>query len=100
MKNWVILFLLLLAAGVALGLARDLFSREIAVHKGIVVAADPGGQDFKWPGQRAPRYKVRLASGEIVDVATTDAQRVPAGGDIDVVELAMPWGQIWYKDRY
>ena len=99
MKIGLALFMLVLLAGIALGLGRDLYSSERGVVKGVVVDADPGGTGFKSQSAKPSRFKVRLPGGAIVDVATTNAHSVPNGGDIEVTELVTPWGQVWYKQR-
>lgn len=99
MKPWVALFLVLLAAGVAWGLARDLFSRQRGTLAGTVVSFDPGNAIPKWLPAAPPRYKVRLPDGRLVDVATKDARGVPAGGGISITEWVTPWGQVWYRQR-
>ncbi len=97
MKTWVILFLLLLLMGVAFGLGRDLYSREVQVVRGTVVSYTPGSQPHKWPTATPPSYTVKLDDGRVVTVATADATGAPAGSPINVVELAAPWGQAWFK---
>lgn len=99
MKAGVSLFLVLLLAGVAIGLARDLYSRERGTLQGVVVGADPGGTEYKSAITRTPRYKVRLADDRVVDVATRDARKFPVGSAIVICELVTPWGQVWYKTR-
>ncbi len=99
MKTWVVLFLLVLALGVAWGLARDLFSRERGSLTGVVTDADLGRASPKWLPATPPRYKVRLADGRLVDVATTNAQSIAVGGEIAVTEWVTPWGQVWYTQR-
>jgi hypothetical protein len=99
MKIGLALFMLVLLAGIAFGLGRDFYSTERGVVKGVVVSADAGGTEFKSQSARPPRFKVRLADGAVVDVATTNAKSVPNGGEIDVTELVTPWGQVWYKQH-
>jgi hypothetical protein len=69
MKTWVVLFLLLLLAGIAWGLARDIFSRERRALSGTVVAIDLGSAVPKWLTPTPPRLKVRLQDGTLIDVA-------------------------------
>jgi hypothetical protein len=101
MKTWIVLFLLVLALGVAWGLARDLLSRErgTLIGIGVVTSAETGMTSPKWLPMTPPRYKVRLADGRLVDVATTNVQSVPAGGQITITEWVTPWGQVWYTQR-
>lgn len=99
MKTWVVLFLALLAAGIAWGLARDLLSRENGQLSGTVVSFDPGRAVPKWFPPTPPRYKVRLPDGRIVDVATRNPQGLPAGSGISITEWMTPWGQVWYTQR-
>ena len=91
------LFLALLAVGVMFGVARDLYSRERAVLKGVVTEADAGGAASKAQPLRSPTMKVRLEDSSIVDVAVTQISGISIGQSVDVVELVMPWGQVWYK---
>lgn len=99
MKTWIILFLVLLAAGVALGLARDLFSQQKRVLTGTVIGVDLGNSQPKWFPATPPRYTVRLSDGAIVDVATRNPHSVPVGGHIPITEWMTPWGQVWYTQR-
>jgi hypothetical protein len=96
MKTWVALFLILLAAGICWGLARDLLSRQRATLSGTVVSFAPGNAIPKWLSATPPRYKVRLPDGRLVDVATQDRRGLPVGGRISVTEWVTPWGQVWY----
>jgi hypothetical protein len=91
------LFLALLAAGIALGVARDLYSRERAHLTGDVIEVIPGGHGYKSYAVRTPMLKVRLADGRTVDVAITEPQRFKAGATVELSEMVMPWGQVWYK---
>jgi hypothetical protein len=62
MKSWTVLFLLLLVAAIAWGLARDLFSRQQDTLTGIVASIDAGAKPKRYaPSQ--PRYRVHLADG-------------------------------------
>ena len=99
MKIWIVLFLVLLAAGVAWGLARDLLSRETAVLTGTVVGLDPGNALPKWFPPTPPRYKARLPDGRIVDVATQNPLNRVIGANISLTEWMTPWGQVWYTQR-
>lgn len=90
-------FITLLAIGVVFGLARDLYSTERAVLKGSVAAIDAGGQAFKSPLIRAPSLKVRLEDGRTVEASATQVTGIQIGQTIEVLEMAMPWGQLWYK---
>jgi hypothetical protein len=99
MKTWAIIFLALLAVGVAWGLARDLFSRQRGTSIGVVTTADPGHAVPKWFPSTPPRYTVRLSDGRIVDVAAKIPLGVPVGGNIAITEWVTPWGQVWYTQR-
>ena len=99
MKTWVVLFLFVLALGVAWGLARDLFSREQGTLNGVVTDFDAGRALPKWLPATPPRYKVRLADGRLVAVATTSAQSISVGSEISITEWVTPWGQVWYTQR-
>lgn len=99
MKPWLIPFVLLLACGLVWGLARDLLSKERGRLDGVVTAVDPGNPLPKWLPATPPRFKVRLADGQIVDVATKDPASVAVGGKIAVTEWVTPWGQVWYTQR-
>ncbi|MFT3733129.1 MAG: hypothetical protein QM780_17210 [Hyphomicrobium sp.] len=99
MKTWVVLFLVLLAAGVAWGLARDLLSRKTAELTGTVVGVDRGNPAPKWFPATPPRYKVRLPNASLVDVAAKNPVSVPVGGSISITEWMTPWGQVWYTQR-
>lgn len=99
MKTWVILFLLLLATGIAWGIARDLFSRERGTIVGIVTAVDHGRPLPKWYPPTPPHYTARLPDGRVVQVAAKIPLILPLGAPINVTELMTPWGQIWYRQR-
>jgi hypothetical protein len=99
MKIWVVLFLVLLAAGVAWGLARDLFSRQKAVLTGTVVAIDLGNPVPKSSPAAPARFKARLPDGRVVDVATRNPQSATVGSTISITEWMTPWGQVWYTQR-
>jgi hypothetical protein len=97
-KVWMIgLFLALLAVGVMFGIARDLYSRERAVVKGTIVEIDAGGAASKAQPLRGPLVKVKLADGNIVDVAVTGTSGLNINQSVNVSEMIMPWGQVWYK---
>jgi hypothetical protein len=91
------LFLLMLAVGVMFGIARDLYSRERGIVKGTVAEIDAGGAASKAQPLRGPCVKVKLADGSIVDVAVTGTSGLKANQTVEVVEMVMPWGQVWYK---
>ena len=91
------LFLAGLAIAAAFGVARDLYSSERTVLKGTVVSADAGGQAYKSSLSRAPNLKVRLEDGQTVDVPVTQTTGFAAGTAINVTEMVMPWGQVWYR---
>lgn len=98
MKSWIVLFLLLLVAGAMFGLGRDLYSHEVRVVKGTVVAYDPAVRDLKSGVILAtPMYRIKLENGEEIDAATTDAKALAAGSAVNVVEMSAPWGHLWYK---
>lgn len=97
MKNWVILFLLVLLVLVGFGLGRDLYSHEVQVVRGTVVSYTPGKLPYKWPTFTAPSYTVKLDDGRVVQVETGDATGAPAGSPMNVVELSAPWGHAWFK---
>jgi hypothetical protein len=99
MKTWVVIFLSLLAAGVAWGIARDLFSRQRGTMVGVVTAVDLGNAIPKWVPAAPPRYTVRLPDGRMIDAATKTPRSVPVGGDITITEWVTPWGQVWYTQR-
>ncbi|MBS0252377.1 MAG: hypothetical protein JSR78_15070 [Proteobacteria bacterium] len=99
MKTWVALFLLLLAAGIAWGLARDLLSHQKRVLTGTVVAIDLGNPVLKSLPPTPPRFKVRLPDGSLVDVATKKPHSVAVGASITLTEWMTPWGQVWYTQR-
>lgn len=92
-----IAFICVLLAGLAAGLARDLYSAERAVLKGVIVAVDAGGQAYKSPILRAPSLKVRLEDGRMVEASATQVTGIQIGQTVEVLEMAMPWGQLWYK---
>jgi hypothetical protein len=100
MKPWLLLFVLLLAAGLASGLGRDLFSTERSTLKGVVQSFEAGTALPKWLPATPPRYKVLLLDGQIVNVATTSGAPVPIGSEIDITEWVTPWGQVWYTQRH
>jgi hypothetical protein len=91
------LFLALLAVGVMFGVARDVYSRERAVVKGVITETNPGGAASKAQPLRGPGMKVRLESGTVVDVAVTSTSGFTGGQTVSVSEMVMPWGQVWYK---
>jgi hypothetical protein len=100
MKPWLLLFLFLLAAGIAWGLGRDILSTERSTLKGVVQGFEAGTALPKWLPATPPRYKVLLLDGQIVDVATTSGASVPIGSEIDITEWVTPWGQVWYTQRH
>lgn len=81
------------------GLARDLYSTERGVVKGKVVEVVATSATVKSPPASPPHLKVQIAGGATVNVATTDTSGLAAGAEIDVTEMVMPWGQVWYKRR-
>lgn len=91
------LFLALLAVGVMFGIARDLYSRERGIVKGTVVDIAAGGAASKAQPLRGPCVKVKLADGNIVDVAVTGTSGLNVNQTVNVSEMVMPWGQVWYK---
>ena len=91
------LFLGLLLAGVAMGIARDLYSLKRGETSGEVVEVIASSQDYKSPAISTPFLKARLADGRTVDIAITNPQRFKAGDTVSLVEMVMPWGQVWYK---
>jgi hypothetical protein len=91
------LFLVLLVIGAMFGVARDLYSRERAIVKGTIVEVDTGGAANKALPLRSPSLKVKLAGGGIIDVAVTGTDGMSAEQSVDVAEMVMPWGQVWYK---
>jgi hypothetical protein len=99
MKTWVVLFLALLAVGLAWGVTRDLFSQEKAVLSGKVVRVDLGTPMPKWLPATPPKYKAHLADGRIVDVATKNPHDLPIESDIVITKWMTPWGQVWYTQR-
>ncbi|WP_045837394.1 hypothetical protein [Hyphomicrobium sp. 99] len=99
MKTWVVLFLLLLAVGIAWGVARDLFSRPRGTIVGVVTAVDRGNALPKWYPPTSPRYTARLADGRLVTVAAKIPLNFPVGAAITLTELVTPWGQVWYRQR-
>jgi hypothetical protein len=99
MKTWIILFLALLAAGIAWGITRDLFSRQRGTMVGIVTAVDLGNAIPKWLPATPPRYTVRLPDGRLIDVATMTPRNIPVGSSIAITEWVTPWGQVWYTQR-
>lgn len=91
------LFLLLLAAAAAFGVARDLYSSEQRTLAGEIVEIKPIRQDFKATLIQPPRLKVKLEDGQTVDVATASIDGLATGAPITISEMATPWGQIWYR---
>ncbi len=92
-------FLLLILAGLFFGLARDLYSTERGVVRGAIVEVAPSRAHNKQPGVEPPKLTVRLADGAVVSVATQLTDGLAAGQEIDITEMVMPWGQVWYKRR-
>lgn len=90
------LFLGLLLVGIAFGVARDLYSTQRAALSGEVIEVNAGGRDYKSPSMRSPSLKVRLTDGRVVDVSTTTTAGIRAGQTVSVLEMVMPWGQLWY----
>ncbi len=99
MKIWVVLFLLLLAVGIAFGVARDVLSRPQGTVLGIVTAIDLGHALPKSFPPTTPGYTVRLPDGQLVRVAAKIPLSLPVGASITLTELMTPWGQIWYRQR-
>lgn len=91
-------FVLLLLAGVAAGLVRDLASRERAVRDGTVTSVVLAGNDYKTPAPRLTRIDVRLDDGRAVSVSSgnTTLRNLDTGGRVRVAERVTPWGQTWY----
>ena len=94
---WLGLFILVLAVGVAFGVARDFYSRERGIVRGTVVETDTGSTSPKSPGLTPTKILAKLANGSVVDVATKSAKAFAPGSEIDIVELVTPWGLVWYK---
>ena len=94
---WLAFFITALAIGVAFGVARDLYSRERGVIKGIVVGTETGSTSPKSPGLTPTQIKAKLANGSIVDVATKETRTIANGAEIEIRELVTPWGLVWYK---
>lgn len=92
-----IAFICVLLAGLAAGLARDLYSAERAVVGGEIVEVNAGGQDYKSPAVRTANLKVRLTDGRTVTTSITEPQRFRPGATVALAEMVMPWGQVWYK---
>jgi hypothetical protein len=90
-------FLTLLAAGLALGIGRDFYSRESAELSGEVLEVIRGDEDYKSHGVRTPRLQVRLADGRTIYVAITEPERFKAGDSVPLSQMAAPWGAVWYK---
>jgi hypothetical protein len=82
--------------GLAAGLGRDLLSRERARLDGTVVAATPGGTDFKAPTARADRIDVALGDGRRVALSGGSVAGPVPGTAVRVSERVTPWGQVWY----
>jgi hypothetical protein len=99
MKPWIVLFLLVLLAGLIWGLVHDFLSKEQATLKGIVTEIDFGRAPPKSFPANPPHLKVRLADGSLVTVATKNPGKVPVGSEIIVTEWVTPWGQLWYTQR-
>jgi hypothetical protein len=78
-------------------MSRDLSSRGPpgGILNGTVIKF---GVEIPLPKIVPPRYKVRLAGGQITDVAAR-LQRVGVGDEITVTEWMTPWGQVWYTQR-
>ena len=94
---WLGLFIVVIAIGVAFGVARDLYSRDRGVVRGIVVDTDTGSTSPKSPGLTPTRIRAKLASGDIVDVVTSATRAYAPGSEIDIIERVTPWGLVWYK---
>jgi len=99
MKTWVVLFLLLLAVGIAFGIARDVASRARGTVVGVVTAINLGHALPKSFPPTAPGYTVRLPDGREVRVAAKTPLNIPVGASITLTEMMTPWGQIWYRQR-
>ncbi len=93
----IVLFLALLTVAVMFGVARDIYSRERSVIKGTVTQTNPGGAANKALPLRSPAIQVRLETGAVIDVAVTQTSGFAAGQSVNVSEMVMPWGQVWYK---
>lgn len=90
-------FAALVALGVAFGMARDLYSTERGILSGEVARIDMVGQAYKSPTLKAPALVVKLDDGRRVEVAARSGAAIAIGQRVSVVEMAMPWGQLWYK---
>jgi hypothetical protein len=91
------LFLALLAVGAVFGLARDLYSRQRATLSGVVVNVEDMRQTVKSATMNTPSIKARLDDGTLINVAAKQTRGIKNGDTIDVTEMVMPWGQVWYK---
>ena len=63
----------------------------------VVTETDPVVAQSKAQSLRSPSIKIKLDSGSIVEVAVTQTNGIAIGQTVNVVEMVMPWGQIWYK---
>jgi hypothetical protein len=98
-KVALVLFLLVLAIGIAFGVAHDLYSTEQGVVTATVVEARGLINRNKPSETIPPKLTVRLADGSVVSVATTGVEGLKEGAQVEVTEMVMPWGQVWYKRR-
>lgn len=94
---WLGLFIVVLAIGVAFGVARDFYSQDRGVVKGVVVDSETGSTSPKSPGLTPTKIRARLAGGAVIDVATRETRAYTPGTEIDILERVTPWGLVWYK---
>lgn len=96
MKLLIVAFLLLLVAGIAFGVGRDLYSTHVAMHDATVIRAVNSGQKHKSPTTEVAHLIVLLADGREVRADATSPLPT-AGSSVRIEELAMPWGQVWFR---
>ncbi|PPC98774.1 MAG: hypothetical protein CTY31_12165 [Hyphomicrobium sp.] len=96
-KLAVLLFLILLIAGVAYGLMHDFGSRPRGIVRAIIVQADSAKYPYKAPSPTPLKLTAQLVDGTHVLVRTSHSKLPSLGSDVELTEMVSPWGQIWYQ---
>jgi hypothetical protein len=96
-KLAILLFLMLLIAGVAYGLMHDFGSRPRGIVRAIIVQADGAIFPHKAPSPTPLKLTAQLDDGKRVAVRTSQSKLPSLGSDVELTEMVSPWGQVWYQ---
>lgn len=91
------LFIVVLAAGLMYGVARDLYSSERAVLTGTVASVRAGTDAHKSTPVTASSVEVTLDDGRKIRVAVPAIGGLSEGAAVRISEMTTPWGKVWYK---